>query len=164
MMFLAKYWRVLAVAGGLAALLTLYSCQLDKAEQRGYERATAEMSARVAIANAATAALEQRQRIQSEQAAVAWESKRNELQGQVDDLLRRGVSVRVCKPAASAAPLSGAGTTTAGTDGPAGRALDAVQAGRDVGTELVQLGAECERYRQQLIGLQSWVSEALYQR
>jgi hypothetical protein len=158
LLFARRYWRVLAVSAAVAITLVLVSRCTDQAEQRGYDRATSEMAARVLAANAETEALEQRQRIQSQQAAQAWESKRNELQGQVDDLLARPPVVRLCKPAAaSPAPVSGAGPATARPDDGAGRPVDSLQAGRDVGTQLVQLGAECERYRQQLSELQAWV-------
>jgi hypothetical protein len=154
---LRRFWPVLAAVG--FGLLWWWSWQrgMHQAEQRGYDKARGEMAAQVAQANAETAALEQRQRVQSQQAAQAWESKRNELQGQVNTLLARGVSVRVCKPVASASPLPGASPATASPDDAARGNVGAVQAGPDVGTQLVQLGAECERYRQQLKSLQDWI-------
>lgn len=160
MAFLARYWRVLAIAAAVAGILILVTRCTEQAEQRGYNRATAEMAARVAKANAETAALEQRQRIQSERAAKSWESKRNALQSEVDRLVASRPVVRLCKPA-SAAPVPGTAESAGRIDDGAGRRIDALQAGPDVGLGLVQYGAECERIRQQLTGLQSWVSETL---
>jgi len=158
MMFLAKYWRVLAIAAGVA-LFAAYSWHLAReGDKRGYQRAQTEMSQRISEANAATAALEQRQREQSQKAAQAWESKRNELQSQVDGLLARKPVVRLCKPAGGA-PLPGASTTPAGSHDAAGASFDTVSVGQDIGPAAVVLAAECERYRQQLSALQSWVSD-----
>jgi hypothetical protein len=159
---LRRYALPLGVLVVIGTAYAYHRVELNKAHRAGYAAATAEMAARVAKANAETEALEQRQRIQSQRAAQAWESKRNELQGQVDTLLARGVSVRLCKPAAArAVSVPGATRTATSADDSAGRDVGAVQAGSNIGTQLVQLGAECERYRQQLSELQSWVSQAL---
>jgi hypothetical protein len=158
--FLLRYGKVLAVVAVVGAILAYHTIQLDKAEQRGYDRATAEMAQRVAQANAATAALEQRQREQSQKAAQAWESKRNELQSQVDGLLARKPVVRLCKPA-SGTPVPGAGSAASRPDDAAGASFDTVSMGQDIGPAAVVLAAECERYRSQLGALQAWVNEAL---
>lgn len=157
MTFLLRYWRVLAAAAAAALILYAISHVINKAEARGYAAATAEMAAMVATANAATMALELRQREQSNKAAVAWESKRNELQSQVNGLLARGPVVRLCRPASSA-PLPGASGTPGSFDEPTGKPIDAVQAGPDIGSAAVVFGGECERYRRQLSDLQSWVT------
>lgn len=157
--FLRAYGRVLVVAGAGAALLIAYTHQVHTAEQRGYTRATAEMQARIAASNAKAAIIEQQQRWKADRAAANWESQRNALQSQLDTLLARRVSVRVCKPAATGAVTLPAATEPAGQshDGPVQR-VDAVQMGPDVGDRVVQLAGECERYRQQLIALQAWVA------
>lgn len=157
--FFRRYAWVLAAAALVAIVLYAISRALESAEQTGYDRATAEMAARIAKANAATAALEQRQREQSQKAAQAWETQRNDLQSQVDRLLTvTRPAIRVCKPA-SAAPVPGASEPAGRIDDPAGGAIDAVPAERDIGVAMVQFGGECERYRAQLSALQAWITE-----
>lgn len=160
MILLARYWRILAAAALVAALLSLYSWRISKAEQAGYERATADMAARVAKANAETAGLEQRQRAQSDKAAQAWEKNRNDLQSQVDRLLTvTRPSLRVCRPA-SAAPVSSAASPAGSADDAARGSVDAMPSQRDIGIAMVQFGGDCERYRRQLISLQDWIKSS----
>ena len=144
LMFLKSYGRVLASAALVAALFVLYSCQMHKAEQRGYARATAEMQARIEVGNAKAAVIELQQRRQSARAAAQWETDRNALQSQVDQLLTRRVSVRVCKPAtARAATLPRTTEPTGQPHDAAASGVDAVQVGPDVGDRVVQLAGEC---------------------
>lgn len=158
--FARKYAWVLAVAALVAIVLYSISAALNRAEQTGYERATAEMTERVSKANAETAALEQRQRAQSARAAQAWETQRDELQSQVDRLLTiTRPSVRLCKPAREV-PVPSAADSAGRIDDGAERSIDAVQVGPDIGSAAVLLAGECERYRRQLSALQAWVKTA----
>lgn len=159
MMWLAALQRyalplgiVLAIAAGYA----YHRVELRHARVAGYEAAEADMAARVTKANAATAALEQRQREQSQKASQAWESERNELQGQVVNLLARGVTVRVCKPAASGGQLPGDGYSTASFDGTAWVDDAPLRSGPDIGPALAVYGGKCEEYARQLSALQEW--------
>lgn len=156
--FAKRYWKLAAILAVVGFFFFALNRAIGRAEQAGYERATADMAQRVAKANAATAALEQRQRVQSRQAEQSWESQRNDLQSQVDRLLTvTRPAIRVCRPA-SAAPVPGVAAATGSFDDPAAETIDALPAGRDLGPELVQFGGECERYRRQLIELQGWIS------
>lgn len=156
--FFRRYAWILAAAALVAIVLYGISRAIDRADQRGYGRATAEMAARIANANAKTAALEQRQREQSDAASAAWETQRNALQFQVDRLLARKPVVRLCH-AAREVPVSQPAATAGSFDDPAGGTIDALPSQRDIGPELVQFGGECERYRAQLSALQAWITE-----
>jgi hypothetical protein len=159
MMFLLRYGKVLAISVAVAAVLVGINRCCAYHERRGYDLATAEMSAKVSEANARTAALEQRQREQSQKAAQAWEIERNELESKVAGVLagQRPV-VRLCKPAPSGGTVPGAAAATASADEPAKARVDVLLAGPDIGVPMVQYGAECERYRAQLKALQEWVA------
>ncbi|HYC01608.1 MAG TPA: hypothetical protein VEC57_20930 [Candidatus Limnocylindrales bacterium] len=167
MMFLARYWRVLAVASAIGAILYGIQLALDNAEQRGYDRATAEGKAAIAALDAATAAREAEEREISRTHDVAYQEKSRALQSQIDRLTARTVDIgrlRGCADRGSAAATSQASSTPV-TDGAAGRAIDDLPAGGDhrggLGLQLIRYAAACERQRQQLIGLQSWVSDVL---
>jgi hypothetical protein len=60
--FIARYWRVVAIALAVAALLAWashrYNAALERADRQGYERSMAEMAEQVRLANEATAAAE----------------------------------------------------------------------------------------------------------
>lgn len=161
LLLLQRYWRIL-LAGAVAALLVwIWIYALHKAESKGYQRAQAEMAARVAQANAATAALEQRQREQSQQAAQVWEKQRNELESQVARVLASPLSrpvVRLCKPSSSG-ELPSASPATTGLDGATQQRVDALQMGPDIGGAATVLAGECESNRLKLIAVQSWVQQ-----
>lgn len=159
MSFLARYWRVVAILLALGAVLIAIQRCTANAEHRGYQRARDDMSIEVNKANARTAALEQRQRAQSDAAAAAWEKQREDLQSRVDSLLTvtRPV-VRLCREP-RAAPVSQPASPAGSFDDPAGGRIDAVSLGPDIGGAAVLLAGECERYRAQLSALQAWIIE-----
>jgi hypothetical protein len=165
MMFLARYWRVLAVAAVVGAILAYHTIQLDKAEQRGYDRATAEGKAAIAKLDAATAAREAEEREISRQFDIAYQEKARGLQDQIDRLTARNVDLgRLRKCADRREPkAAGASPAAAEPDGAAGRAFDDLPAGGDLGIQLVRYAGTCEQYRQQLNSLQSWVRETFGQ-
>jgi hypothetical protein len=153
---LRRYAVPIAAVLAITGAYVWHRAEVRAAHKSGYADAEADMAQRVRIANEQTAALEQRHRQQSDAASAAWESSRNELQGQVDGLLRRGVSIRVCKSAVSA-PVSAASGTAGSVDGPAAGNEHAVQASDDIGPAAVLYGGDCERIRRQLGEIQEWV-------
>lgn len=158
MIYLAKYWRYAAIVAVLAGGWAYHRVQVNAAQRAGYAAAQADMTAQVAKANAATAALEKRQRDQSHKAAVAWESKRAQLESQVTGLLLKPrPAIRLCRDGAGGGQLPGPGSGASSFDGGPARRIDAVRVGNDIASAGVVLAAECERYRQQLSSLQEWV-------
>lgn len=156
---LKRYAPIIAILFSLGLAYAYHLSALNSAKRAGYQAAQAEMAKQVSAANTRTAALEQHQREQSEAAAAAWSKERDELQGQVVDLLARGVSVRLCKQSTGSRQLPEKPGASAGAAEATSRPVDGVSAGRDIGPEILRYGADCDRYRAQLSALQRWVSE-----
>lgn len=153
-----RYWRVLAIAAAAALILYAISHVINKAEARGYERAQAEMAARVATANAATAAREAEEREISRAHDFASLERTRALQSQIDGLTARNVDLGRLQGCAGRRVASAAGKTSAAPviDGGASRAEHDLPTRGDLGIGLVRYAGTCEQYRQQLIGLQAW--------
>jgi hypothetical protein len=140
---LAPYIGVLLLLGGLGVW---HLSKVRAADRAGYARAMNE----VRIERDTEKALYEHKR---EVAERDYQSKVSELETRVDHLLARPPVVRVCKPAADQVrvPEAGAGAHAAADAGPA------VQAGADIGGELVLYGRDCEATRRQLTALQGWI-------
>lgn len=153
MIFLARYWKVLAIVAAVGLVLVLYRHQIDSAYDRGYEAATAEMAERVAQANAQQAARDAQARKAFQANESRWIGERSALQNQITALAGR-VSVRVCRPAASSGELSGAGAAASRAGGTGESRFHDVQAGPDIGAAITVFAGECESYRRRLKELQ----------
>lgn len=154
MKYLSGWILPLLAVGLLSGIYGYHRVLIHKADAAGYARAEREMAAQVAKQRAEAAANDEADRAKSRQAAAAWEAQRNDYQKRIDTLLRAGVTVRLCKPASTSAPAvpSTKGNPTRFAGAPDGE-IDSLSAGRNIGTELVQLGAECERYQKQINAL-----------
>jgi hypothetical protein len=164
MTFLARYWKVLAIAATVAGALILVTRCTEQAEQRGYERARAQAAAALVKREREIAEDETRLREISRQHDIRHQESTRALQARIDDLTTRNVDLgrlRVRSRADCAAP-AGAAPAAAEFDGGAWDRGHAVQASEtaagELGTELVRYAGECEAYRQRLIDLQGWVS------
>jgi hypothetical protein len=140
---LAPYIGFLIVLSGLGAW---HLSKVRAADRAGYARAMNE----VRIERDTEKALYEHKR---EVAERDYQSKVSELETRVDHLLARPPVVRVCKPAADQVrvPEAGAGPHAAADTGPA------VQAGDDIGGDLILYGRDCEATRRQLTALQGWI-------
>lgn len=159
----AKRWAApLAIVAAFGFAYAYHKVQLNSAYNRGYAAAQGDMAAQVSEANASTAALEQRQREQSNAASAAWEITRNELESQVARARASALSrpVRLCT-AAGSGQVPGTASTAGSADGQPAGSFDAVRMGDSArSARMVQLAGQCEYYRLQLRDLQRWVSEA----
>jgi hypothetical protein len=130
----------------IIGLIAWSKSKLDEAWHIGYRTAMNE----VRIERDTERALYEHKR---EVAERDYQSKVSELETRVDHLLARPPVVRVCKPAADQmrVPEAGARPHAAADAGPA------VQAGADIGGDLVLYGRDCEATRRQLTALQGWL-------
>jgi hypothetical protein len=160
MWLLKELWPAIAVA----VLLVLVGLYLNSRDKAAAARATAALQSEyrknLDYANARTAAAEKRIREANHQADMKWQGQVNELQNQNAELLSRRQPVRVCRESAPSGPEGArAGVAPAQPDAAAGGGGHGVQAGADIGDQLVQYATEAERYRRQLISLQGLVRE-----
>lgn len=159
-----------ARAGAIIAVLALgtayvyHRVELKAADRAGYQRAQTEAKAEIEKLDAATAAREAEDREIARTHDIAYQEQTRDLQARLADLTRRNLDLGRLRqrPGSCPAPTRDA-STAAIADGPAGDRGHAVQAAEDseraVGIDLSTYGAECERYRQQVVNLQSWISE-----
>jgi len=156
--FLLRYGRVLAIAALVAGLLALYSCQIDKAEQRGYDRARAEMAGQVQLANAAAAAAEQSTRNRVREVDNAHQKALADLDARY--AASRLPTVRLCKPT-----QAGSRSELPKTARPAGRDTGAASgdglSGRDIGPDLERIARAADEQTQRLIACQAYVNSAV---
>jgi hypothetical protein len=134
---LRRFWPLIAGAVAIFGLWLFVVAQLRQAHREGYKAAQIEYEARL---------VKQRE----EQFTKHQESER-EWQNELADLQRRSVTVlsqpvRLC---VSAPSLPAADTVAGSADASPGD-RHAVQAGPDIGAELVRYGTDCERMRRQL--------------
>jgi|GEM_PF-6596814 len=153
MIFLARYWRVIAIAAAVGLVLVLYRHQIDSAYERGYEAATADMAAQVARANFQQAARDAQARKTFQANESRWIGEKSGYQNQITELLARKPVVRVCRPATGSGQLSGAPPAARSAGGASQQGVDHLPDGLDAGPGLVQLAGECESYRRRLIEL-----------
>ena len=162
--FLSQYGRVLAIAAALAAIgitaTAKLNSALERAEQRGYERAQHEADAALAAREREIAAAEADQREISRAHDIHYQQVTRDLQTRIDALTRRNVDLgRLQVRANRSCPApAGAAAAPAEPDGRAGAGGHDLQAESGVGRELVQFAGECEIYRRQVIELQGWIS------
>jgi hypothetical protein len=168
--FLKRYWRVLAVVVLLGAALSLYSCQIDQAEQRGYDRAIRKGEAALAKREREIAADEAKKREISRAHDIHFQQVTRDLQSRIDDLTARNIDLgrlRV-RPRVSCPAAAGSTAAAAEPDGAAGQPGHDLPPGddpeRELGLQLVRYAGECERYREQVMGLQAWIEESLQNR
>lgn len=159
---LAKRWAgPLLIVAAIAGAYAYHRVQLNAAHREGYRAAEAVMADQVVKANAATAALEQRQRQQSAAAAASWESKRAQLESQVAGLLSKPrPAIRLCHDSAGGGQVPIPAGTPSGPDGRTGGQVDALRLRDDLSGAILVRASTCERYRQQLSALQDWIREA----
>lgn len=136
--------------------------ELNKARRAGYAQAQAEMAADVVRANADTAAREAQARDVSRQHDEKQIKVNRELQNRVDSLTARNVDLgRLRNCASRREPTAGIPAATTKPDGGAEQPGHAMPPGEDsgggLGLQLIRYGAECERYRSELAGLQAWL-------
>jgi FtsZ-binding cell division protein ZapB len=92
-----------------------------------------------------------------EESDHAWQSKLDVLQTRIDSMLTApGPAIRLCKPATKVR-LPDAPTVANETAADSG---SAVQAGGDIRRPLILYGGDCERTREQLSDLESWLTNA----
>lgn len=156
--FLARYWRVLAIAAAVGLLLYWFTGKLDDAEQAGYDRAQQEAKQVIAEMDAATAAREAEQREIDRAHDIAYQERTRDLQSRIDDLTARNVDLgRLSVRANRSCPApAGAAAAAAEPDGAAGAGGHDLQAESGLGRDLVRYAGECERYRRQVSALQAW--------
>jgi hypothetical protein len=139
---LAPYIGVLLLLGGLGAW---HLSKVRAADRAGYARAMEE----VRKERDTEKALYEHKR---EVAERDYQTKVSELETRVDHLLARPPVVRVChQPSEVRVPKAASGADAAADTRPA------VQAGDDVGRDLVLYGRDCEATRRQLTALQGWI-------
>jgi len=156
MIFLARFWPVFAVAALLGLLTWWAHVALDRADQRGYDRATGEMQISIAAANAKGRS--------DEQAAQARANEVDrEHQKAITDLVAKYAArpvpaVRLCPPAARQVHLPSA---------PAAASVDTAGAGRDglpgavapdIGPQLEQLVRVADEQTERLISCQAFIN------
>lgn len=174
MIFLQKYWRVLAVALAVTVLVAWVGNTINKAiedaEQRGRDQCRAEADAELRKRDAE---LRKREAETLEQEAadrdiarttdIHWQEVSRDLQSRVDSLTAaRSIDLgrlQDCARRSRAAP-AGAPAAAAQPDGSAGAGRHDLPVSGDLGQQLVQYAGDCERYRQQLTALQSWVQQS----
>lgn len=159
---LQRYALPLGIVIVLGAGYAYHRVELRHARVAGYAEAEAEMAAKVATANAATAAREAQARAVSRQHDEKQLKVNRELQNRVDFLTARNVDLgRLRNRAAGRKPAAGVPAAATQPDGGADHPGHAVPTREDpggvLGLQLIRYGAECERYRSELAGLQSWL-------
>lgn len=141
---LKRFWPILAVASLVAGLGVWHFSQTRAAYRAGYEARTAEMLQRVQKARAEN----ERIRIDAERAYAARD------RALVDRVLNIDVRpIRLCVPA----PRLREADATPSIDAAPVESRPTLQASDDIARPLVRYGSDCERTRQQLEALQSWV-------
>lgn len=141
---LKRFWPFLAGAALLAGVGLWHTTKVREARAQGYAQARVEYQAEMDNER-------ERQREINERTERDWSTK-------VDALNRRSLSIvagdiRLCVPAPevrTAHPASSA-------DDPPPRPRPIVRAGENIAGPALVFASQCERDRQQLIALQSWI-------
>lgn len=146
-----RYWRFIAAALLLIAVVVWYRSQISAATQQGYERAQIEFAQK--LDRERREWLEHQTEVNNE-IDREYYAEKTELQRRVRRLLASGDAIRVCKPASSVRDAEGSAVTDAagGADG------HAFTAGPDIRGRLVEYGAGCEGLRRQVSAWQEWYS------
>lgn len=161
LLFAGRYWRVLAIAAAVGLVLYAISSVIDRAEQRGYDSATADMAKLVAKANAATAArdADARNRIHT------LETEHAQVLSTLDAERRAAAArigpVRVQKCPAGGGKLPERAAAPALNPGPAADGGVPRGAGEaaDIGPGLIELMATAKRQALDLISCQAYARE-----
>ena len=155
MIALLRYWPAAVAVLLLAGMVAYHKVQLGHARKAGYAAATAEMAEKVAIANAATAALEQRQRKQIYEAENAHQKALSDLDARYAS--QRVPAVRLCPPAARGRELPRATRPAALDPDPAGTDRFPGGSTPDLGPQLERLVRAADEQTQRLVACQAFV-------
>lgn len=143
-LLLRRYWPVVAILAALGAIWVWHIGEVRQARKEGYAKATSEYQAE----------------LRKREAGYAKERERSEhdWQTQVADLQRRAITIRPAPIRLCVnAPSVPAESAAAGPDDPARERGHGLQAGPDIGRDLLVYAVECEHYRRQLKAIQDWV-------
>ncbi len=158
---LQRYALPIGVVLAIGVAYVYHRVELRDAQRAGYAACRADADDQMRRANDAYRKQEAEEREISRLHDVAHQEAQSALQSQIQSLTAaRSVDIgrlRNCATAGRPAP-AGAPKPTSEPNGATEPREHGVQAGKDLGRELVYYAGTCEQYRQQVISLQAWIA------
>lgn len=156
--FIKENWKLLLIAAALVAA-GFWIRSYGKAQcERCRAQIMSELQEQLDKANARVAAAEALADQISRQKDIEFQEERNALRDQIAELQSRREPVRLCRPAPGRVEAAGVPGAATEPDAADGRGEHGLQAGPDIGDDLVRYAGECEGYRQQVNALQDWIT------